>query len=66
VTFLGRKEWPVRKDDNLTEPTVETMWDPQRLPTLGASTAYYGEIFTFLFTSRPLSLAKQPFLYPQS
>jgi hypothetical protein len=39
--FLGSEVRPVRKADNLTaicEPTVYTMWDPQHLTTLQAST----------------------------
>jgi hypothetical protein len=48
--FLGSRARPVRKDDNLTvvcEPTVYTMSDPQHLTNLLASTAYYGDSFTF-------------------
>jgi hypothetical protein len=41
--FLGSKVQPVRGAGNLTaiyEPTVWTMWDPQHLTTLKASTAF--------------------------
>jgi hypothetical protein len=42
----------VSRADNLTaicEPTVWTMSDPQHLITLSASTACYGDSFTFFF-----------------
>jgi hypothetical protein len=34
--------------DAICEPIVQTMWDPQHLPTLRASTAPYGDSFTCL------------------
>jgi hypothetical protein len=46
----GSKERPVRKADNLTaicEPIVYKMWEPRRLTTLWAFTAYYRDSFTF-------------------
>jgi hypothetical protein len=49
--FLGSIARPERKANNLTvicEPIVYTMWDPQHLTTLYASTACYGDSFTFL------------------
>jgi hypothetical protein len=42
------KAWPACKADNLTticEGTVQKMWDPRRLLTLLASTAFYRESF---------------------
>jgi hypothetical protein len=47
--FLGSRARPVRGADNLTticEPIIWTMWDPQHLATLSASTACYGDSFT--------------------
>jgi hypothetical protein len=47
--FLSSRERPMRKADNLdaiSEPIVWTMWDPQHLTTLQASTACYGDSFT--------------------
>jgi hypothetical protein len=47
--FLGSRARPVRRADNLTaicEPIVYTMWDPQHLTTLQASTACYEDSFT--------------------
>jgi hypothetical protein len=51
IVFLGSRARPVRSVDNLTlacEPTVLTMWDPQHLTTLEASTAWYGDSFALL------------------
>jgi hypothetical protein len=48
--FWGSKARPVCDADNLTaicEPIVYIMWDPQHLATLWASSAYYGDSFTF-------------------
>jgi hypothetical protein len=48
----GVKERPARKADNLTaicEPILYKMWDPRRLTTLWASTAWYRDSFTFFF-----------------
>jgi hypothetical protein len=50
--FLGSRARPVRRADNLTtirEPTVYTIWDPQHLTTLLASTACQGDSLTFFF-----------------
>jgi hypothetical protein len=55
--FQESKARPVRRADNLTaiyEPIVYTMWDPQHLTTLEASTACYGDSLTLLL--RGLSL----------
>jgi hypothetical protein len=45
--------WDVHhQGDNLAdicEPIVLTMWDPQNLPLLKASTTCYGDSFTFLY-----------------
>jgi hypothetical protein len=49
MMFLGSKVRPVRRADNLTAicaPSVKTMWDPQHLTTLKASTVCYGDSFT--------------------
>jgi hypothetical protein len=46
----GVKERPARKADNLTaicEPIVSKMWEPRRLTTLWASTAWYRDSFIF-------------------
>jgi hypothetical protein len=46
----GGKEQPACKADNFTpicEPIVQKMWEPRRLTTLWASTAYYWGSFTF-------------------
>jgi hypothetical protein len=48
----GGKGRQVHKGDNLTaicESTVYKMWEPRRLTTLWASTAYYRDSFTFTF-----------------
>jgi hypothetical protein len=48
--FPGDKVWSARKVDNLTaicEPIVYKMWEPRRLTTLWALTAYYMDSFTF-------------------
>jgi hypothetical protein len=48
--FLGGTARPVFKADNLTaicQPIFWTVWDPQHLTALQASTACYGNIFTF-------------------
>jgi hypothetical protein len=48
----GDKGRPTRKADNLAaicEPNVYKMWEPRRLTTLWASTAYYMDSFTFFF-----------------
>jgi hypothetical protein len=45
----GSKGLSVRKADNLTaicEPIVYKMWEPRRLTTLWAFTAYYRDTFT--------------------
>jgi hypothetical protein len=45
--FVGT--WPMLNADFLTaicEPNVYTMWDPQHLTALYASTACYGDSFT--------------------
>jgi hypothetical protein len=34
---------------SIREPTVQTVWDPQLLKILWASTACYGDSFTFLY-----------------
>jgi hypothetical protein len=50
--FLGIKQRPGHKADNFTaicEPIFYTMWDPEHLTTLQASTACYGDSFTFLY-----------------
>jgi hypothetical protein len=42
----------VRVADDLPaicEPIVDTMWDPQHLTTLWASTVCYGDNFTFVY-----------------
>jgi hypothetical protein len=42
--FLGSRERPVHRADNLDaicEPILYTMWDPQHVTTLWASTACY-------------------------
>jgi hypothetical protein len=52
IIFLGSKVRPVLVAHNFSaiyEPTVYTMWDPQHLATLEASTACYGDSFTFFF-----------------
>jgi hypothetical protein len=44
--FLGSRARPVRRADNVTaicEPIVYTLWDPQHLTTVQASTACYGD-----------------------
>jgi hypothetical protein len=51
----GGKGRPVRKADNLTaifEPIVCKMWEPRRLVTLWASTAFYRDSFTFKLPRR--------------
>jgi hypothetical protein len=43
---------PVRRADNfpaISKPIVYAMWDPQHAPTREASTACYGDSFTFAF-----------------
>jgi hypothetical protein len=48
--FRGSRARPVCEADNLTaiyEPTVYTMWLPQHLTTLQASTAFYRDSFNF-------------------
>jgi hypothetical protein len=48
----GSKGRPVRKADNLTAicgPTVYKMWEPRRLTTLCAFTAFYRDTFNFFF-----------------
>jgi hypothetical protein len=49
--FLWNRQRPVREADLTTicKPTVTTMWDPQYLTTLWASTASYGDSFTCLY-----------------
>jgi hypothetical protein len=53
---------PMRRAGNLTaisEPIVKTMWDPQHLTTLYASTACYGDTFTsFLLTLHIINLVR--------
>jgi hypothetical protein len=47
----GGKGRPARKADNFTdicEPIIERKWEPQRLTTLWASTAYYRESLTII------------------
>jgi hypothetical protein len=46
--FLGSRGRPVRRTDltNICETIFRTMWDPQYLTTLQASTACYGDSFT--------------------
>jgi hypothetical protein len=47
--FLGSRERPVRRADNLTaicELILWTMWNPRHLTTLYASTVCYGDSFT--------------------
>jgi hypothetical protein len=49
--LTGFRGLPGHKADNLTaicEPTVWKMWEPRRLTTLWASTAYYRDSFAFL------------------
>jgi hypothetical protein len=50
--FPGNKAEPACKANNLTatcEPTVLKMWEPRRLSTLLAYTAYYRDTFTFCY-----------------
>jgi hypothetical protein len=46
------KRRSARKADNLTaiyEPVIWKMWEPRRLTTLWASTAYYRDSFTLVY-----------------
>jgi hypothetical protein len=46
----GGKERPAREADNLTaicEPLFRKMWEPRRLTTVWAFTAFYRDGFTF-------------------
>jgi hypothetical protein len=45
----GGKGGPARKANNLTAPCVSRMWEPWRLTTLWASTAWYKDSFTFYY-----------------
>jgi hypothetical protein len=50
--FLGNRARPVFKASKLTaicDPTAYTMWDPEHLTILWASTACYGDSFTFSY-----------------
>jgi hypothetical protein len=47
------RAWPVREAVNLTpicEPIAQTMWDPQHLTTLEASTVCYQDSFNYFLT----------------
>jgi hypothetical protein len=47
--LLWGKGRPAHKADNFTaiyEPTIQKKWEPQRLKTLRASTAFYTDSFT--------------------
>jgi hypothetical protein len=49
IILQGSSAWPVHRTNYLianSEPTVYTMWDPQHLTALYASTACYGDSFT--------------------
>jgi hypothetical protein len=50
--FPGSRARPVHRADNLAaicEPIVLTIWNPQHLTTLLASTACYVDCFTLLY-----------------
>jgi hypothetical protein len=52
--FAGSRARSARNADNLTvicEKTVLTVWDPQHLTTLYASTACYGDSLNFTLVS---------------
>jgi hypothetical protein len=52
----GSKERPARKADNLNancEPIVYKIWEPRRLTSLWASTAYCQVIFYYCSVSTP-------------
>jgi hypothetical protein len=63
--FLGSKVRPVRGADNLTavyEPIVYTMWHPQHLTSLYASTACYGDnllLFSFIVCKANYNCSKE-------
>jgi hypothetical protein len=57
--FLGSRARPALTAISFTaicEPTVYTMLDPQHLTTIQASTACYGDSFTFYLTKFQLCL----------
>jgi hypothetical protein len=60
------KRRPARNTDNLTaicEQAVLKMWEPRRLTTLWAFTAYYRDSFTSFAIISHLRMNKTPALY---
>jgi hypothetical protein len=66
--FLGSRERPVGKAENLTaicEPIIQTMWNPQLLKTLLASTTGYWDAFIYYTQMRFVPYKKHLRAFPE-